>query len=403
MSDQSRLHKSVDYFLSFGAFPGESITQRGRRRIVVGYAWIGSAITLGPIALDFLVGMPLVAFFNSLIIVVVVPGLFLMKAKPHLFGAITNVIMMIVFSIQLVVTALLGGLWPSGLTVLFGLIIVLAAAIAFSPRATAWWFAAFTASIIYAAWIPNWVDARYIIEDPTADAVLNITVTASLTLAVVLYFARQRDRFQRQSDDLLHNILPDEIADRLKTDITMIADQFDEASVLFADVVDFTPMSADMSPTELVGLLNSLFSVFDAFVAELGIEKIKTAGDEYMVAAGVPKPRADHAQAAADLALRMRDHLAANRIAGHRIEMRIGIHSGPLVAGIIGTRKFSYDLWGDTVNTASRMESEGVIGSIQVSTATYELIRNEYVFTPRGTVTVKGKGDMETFILVSRN
>jgi adenylate cyclase len=122
-----------------------------------------------------------------------------------------------------------------------------------------------------------------------------------------------------------------------------------------------------------------------------------------MVAAGVPKPRADHAQAAADLALRMRDHLAANRIAGHRIEMRIGIHSGPLVAGIIGTRKFSYDLWGDTVNTASRMESEGVIGSIQVSTATYELIRNEYVFTPRGTVTVKGKGDMETFILVSRN
>jgi adenylate cyclase len=403
MSDQSRLHKSVDYFLSFGAFPGESITQRGRRRIVVGYAWIGSAITLGPIALDFLVGMPLVAFFNSLIIVVVVPGLFLMKAKPHLFGAITNVIMMIVFSIQLVVTALLGGLWPSGLTVLFGLIIVLAAAIAFSPRATAWWFAAFTASIIYAAWIPNWVDARYIIEDPTADAVLNITVTASLTLAVVLYFARQRDRFQRQSDDLLHNILPDEIADRLKTDITMIADQFDEASVLFADVVDFTPMSADMSPTELVGLLNSLFSVFDAFVAELGIENIKTAGDEYMVAAGVPKPRADHAQAAADLALRMRDHLAANRIAGHRIEMRIGIHSGPLVAGIIGTRKFSYDLWGDTVNTASRMESEGVIGSIQVSTATYELIRNEYVFTPRGTVTVKGKGDMETFILVSRN
>jgi guanylate cyclase len=310
---------------------------------------------------------------------------------------------MIVFSIQLAVTALLGGLWPSGLTVLFGLIMVLAAAISFGPMATAWWFAAFLASLIYAALIPNWIDARYIIDDPTADAVLNIAVTASLTLAVVLYFARQRDRFQKQSDDLLHNVLPDEIADRLKTEPSMIADHFDETSVLFADVVDFTPMSADMSPTELVGLLNSLFSVFDAFVEELRIEKIKTAGDEYMVAAGVPKPRADHAQAAAEVALRMRDHLAANPIAGQRIRMRIGIHSGPLVGGIIGTGKFAYDLWGDTVNTASRMESEGVVGSIQVSAATYELIRNDYILTPRGAVTVKGKGDMETYILVSRN
>ena len=134
---QSRLRRSVEYFLSFGAFPGESIAQRGRRRIVVGYAWIGSAITLGPIAQDLFAGMPLVAFFNSLIIVAAIPGLFLMKAKPHLFGAITNVLLMIVFWIQLAVTALLGGLWASGLTVLFGLIFVLAAAIALSPRATA--------------------------------------------------------------------------------------------------------------------------------------------------------------------------------------------------------------------------------------------------------------------------
>lgn len=403
MRDQSSLQRSVDYFLSFGAFPGESSTQRGRRRIVVGYAWIGSVMTIGPIVMDLVAGMPLVAFFNSLIVVVAIPGLFLIRAKPHLFSAITNVVLAIVFCIQLAVTALLGGLWPSGLTVLFGLVIVLAAAISLSRRATAWWFTAFLASLVYAALIPNWMDASYVVDDPTADAVLNITVTASLTLAVVLYFARQRDLFQKQSDNLLHNILPAEIADRLKTDTAMIADHFAETSVVFADVVDFTPMSADMSPAELVGLLNSLFSVFDSFVAELGVEKIKTAGDEYMVAAGVPKPRADHAQAAADLALRMRDHVAVNRIAGQRIKMRIGIHSGPLVGGVIGTGKFSYDLWGDTVNTASRMESEGVAGAIQVSPATYELIRNEYVLTPRGTVTVKGKGDMETFILVSRN
>jgi len=389
--------------LSFGAFPGESVTQRGKRRIIVGYAWVGTAMTIGPVANQVRLGMPWVAFLESLVIVFAVPGLFVIKANPHLFKSITTAVFILVFAVQLASTALLGGLWPSGLTVILGLIIVLAAAIAFSLRAALWWFAAFFASVIYAAVIPHWMEARYLVEDPTADAVVNIVVTASLTLAVVLYFARQRDRFQRQSDDLLHNILPDEVADRLKADNRMIADHFDEASVLFADVVDFTPMSTDMSPTELVGLLNTLFTAFDGFVADLGLEKIKTAGDEYMVAVGVPTPRVDHAIAAAELALRMRNHVANNAIAGHRIEMRIGIHSGPVVAGIIGTGKFSYDLWGDTVNTASRMESTGPAGSIQVSGVTYGLIRDRFDCTPRGLVEVKGKGEMETFIVVTRS
>ena len=389
--------------MSFGAFPGESVTERGKRRIIVGYAWVGTAMTIGPVAYQVLIGMPWVAFLESLVIVFAVPGLFVIKAKPHLFKSITTAAFVLVFMVQLGTTALLGGLWPSGLTVILGLIIVLAAAIAFSLRAALWWFAVFFASVIYAAVIPHWIEARYLVEDPTADAVVNIVVTASLTLAVVLYFARQRDRFQRQSDDLLHNILPDEVADRLKADNRMIADHFDEASVLFADVVDFTPMSTDMSPAELVGLLNTLFTAFDGFVADLGLEKIKTAGDEYMVAAGVPTARVDHAIAAAELALRMRDHVADNAVAGHRIEMRIGIHSGPVVAGIIGTGKFSYDLWGDTVNTASRMESTGPAGSIQVSGVTYGLIRDRFDCTPRGLVEVKGKGEMETFIVVTRS
>jgi guanylate cyclase len=399
MADQSRLKKSVEYFLSFGAFPGESVTERGRRRIFVGYAWVGSVVTIGPVLVDLRAGMPWVAALESLIIVFGIPGLFVIKAKPHLFRAITRVALILVFSIQLAVTALLGGLWASGLAVVLGLIIVLAAAVALSLRAALWWSIGFVGSVVYAALIPRWIEARYVIEDPTADAVLNITVTGLFTVAVVLYFARQRDRFQQQSDNLLRNILPDEIADRLKVDSTMIADHFDDVSVLFADVVDFTPMSAHMTPTELVGVLNALFSVFDGFVDEVGLEKIKTVGDEYMVAAGVPTPRTDHAHAAADLALRMRDYVAANRIADHHLEMRIGVHSGPVVAGIIGTGKFSYDLWGDTVNTASRMESSGIAGSIQVSAATYRLIRQRYDCTPRGMVAVKGKGDMETFIL----
>lgn len=402
MRDQSRVNRFFEYFLSFGAYEGEPETQRGRRRIVIGYAWFGSVITLGPIAVDLAAGYTFVALVNSVWVAISIPGLFLIRAKPHLFRQITNVVMSVVFVAQLIVTALLGGLWESGLTVLFGLVIVLAAAIALGPRATRWWFAAFLVSLVYAALIPRAIDPLYTVDDPTPDAVLNIAVAATLTLAVVLYFARQRDRFQKQSDDLLHNILPTKIADRMKAGSTLIADHFDEATVLFADVVDFTPMSSEMTPSELVGLLNELFSAFDDLAAELGVEKIKTAGDEYMVASGVPEPRSDHAHAAARLALRMRDHVASRDIAGQHIQMRIGIHSGPLVAGVIGKGRFSYDLWGDTVNTASRMESSGVVGSIQISKATYDLIQDEFVATSRGAHAVKGKGVMETFVLDSQ-
>jgi class 3 adenylate cyclase len=171
---------------------------------------------------------------------------------------------------------------------------------------------------------------------------------------------------------------------------------------LFADVVDFTPMSAAMSPPELVSLLNTVFTTFDGFVEELGLEKIKTVGDAYMVASGVPHARPDHAHAIGELALRMRDHTEHHLYDGHRIRLRIGINSGPVVAGVVGTHKFAYDLWGDVVNTASRMESEGVPGSIQVTPATYELIRDRFVCEPRGVVPVKGKGDMHTYLLVAR-
>jgi adenylate cyclase len=167
-------------------------------------------------------------------------------------------------------------------------------------------------------------------------------------------------------------------------------------------VVDFTPMSAGMAPQQLVTRLDAVFTTFDGFVAELGLEKIKTIGDSYMAASGVPVRKADHAEAIAELALRMRDHTASSKFAGRPIRLRIGVSSGPVVAGIIGSRKFAYDLWGDTVNTASRMESTGVPGQIQVSSSTCELIKDRFVCEPRGLVTVKGKGQMETYLLVSR-
>jgi class 3 adenylate cyclase len=172
--------------------------------------------------------------------------------------------------------------------------------------------------------------------------------------------------------------------------------------VLFADVVDFTPMSAGMPPAELVELLDELFSVFDGFVTELGLEKIKTVGDAYMVAAGVPEARSDHADAIAELALRIRDHVATTTIRSRQLQIRTGIASGPVTAGIIGTHKFAYDLWGDTVNTASRMESTGLPGEIQLAPSSYELLRDRYRCRPRGPVQVKGKAEMITFFLLGR-
>jgi guanylate cyclase len=156
-----------------------------------------------------------------------------------------------------------------------------------------------------------------------------------------------------------------------------------------------------MTPAQLVGLLDDVFTCFDAFVEELGLEKIKTVGDAYMAAAGVPRPRDDHAHAIAELALKIRDHEATNPVDGRRLVFRIGVASGPVTAGVIGTRTFAYDLWGDTVNTASRMESSGVPGRIQVTEATYELIKDKFVCEPRGPVEVKGKRTMETYLLES--
>ncbi len=203
-----------------------------------------------------------------------------------------------------------------------------------------------------------------------------------------------------RSERLLLNILPAAISARLKDDDKAIADRFAEVTVLFADIVGFTELSQRLTPDALVKMLNRIFSTFDDLAVELGLEKIKTIGDCYMVASGLPEPRADHAHAAARMALAMRAALARiNAEAGHDLHVRIGIHSGAVVAGVIGKRKFIYDLWGDAVNTASRMESSGVPDEIQCTRDTYERIKDDFVLEPRGTIKVKGKGEMETFLL----
>ncbi|HEY9633685.1 MAG TPA: adenylate/guanylate cyclase domain-containing protein [Coleofasciculaceae cyanobacterium] len=206
---------------------------------------------------------------------------------------------------------------------------------------------------------------------------------------------------QEKSERLLRNILPEAIADQLKQNQGAIAEQFNEVTIMFADLVGFTPLSARLKPIELVNLLNQIFSTFDELAQQLGLEKIKTIGDAYMVAAGLPTPRADHAEAIAQMALAMQ--AAVERFQskqGENIQIRIGINTGIVVAGVIGTKKFIYDLWGDAVNVASRMESSGQPGSIQVTAATYERLKDKYVFENRGAIKVKGKGEMVTYWLI---
>ena len=208
---------------------------------------------------------------------------------------------------------------------------------------------------------------------------------------------------QERSDQLLLNILPRPIANRLKEGQRQIADYFPDVTVLFCDLVGFTQISERLPPAELVSMLNKIFSLFDLLAEKHGLEKIKTIGDEYMAASGLPMPRKDHAEAVAEMAL---DMLAVmdrfNAKNGTSIRIRVGIHCGPVTAGVIGTKKFAYDLWGDTVNLASRMESHGTANAIQVTESTYKRLRHRFSFQRRGTIHVKGKGALTTYFLVGR-
>ena len=307
----------------------------------------------------------------------------------------------------------LGGVLGAGGVGLWGILAPLAALVFSDVRDAARWFVAWVAVFLGSGIagavlgpipppIPTWFT--------TTMLALNITVGGAIVFTLLAVFAKQRrDALsalrveQAKAENLLLNILPRSIADRLKDSTQTIADQFDSASILFADVVDFTPWAERRPAAEVVGFLDDLFSHFDVLADRYGLEKIKTIGDSYMVAAGVPTPRPDHASALAQMALDMLDAMGASDEFGHEgLELRIGINSGPVVAGVIGRKRFLYDLWGDAVNTASRMESHGTPGRIQITRATYELLGNAFVCEPRGPIPVKGKGDVEAWYVLGR-
>ena len=318
------------------------------------------------------------------------------------------------FSQIILITALpfilqwsLGGYIASSAVSLWALVGVFGALFFFSARGAVPWFTLFVLLTVvsgaidrdlapHAAPIPSGVQVAFFVLN-----VLGVALTAFLLLQ---YSIQAREEALARSDGLLLNVLPRSIAARLKRQPGVIAERYDDVTVLFADVAEFTPYAEARSPEQVVGVLDEIFSAFDDLTERRGLEKIKTIGDAYMVAGGLPDPRSDHAEAIAALAVEMQD--AFDRIC-RRLELdlaiRIGIDTGPVVAGVIGRRKFIYDLWGDTVNTASRMESHGLAGRIQVSEATYERLRGRYRFERRGGVAIKGKGVIDTYLLVGHD
>ena len=296
----------------------------------------------------------------------------------------------------------LGGFATSSAVALWAFAAPIGALLFVGARQAVPWFAAFAALVCVSVALdpalaaPDLPDALVLAFFGLN--VLGVTTTAYLLLQ---YFVRAREREQARSEALLLNVLPASVAERLKNEEGVIADAHDDVTVLFADIVGFTQLAERLTPPEVVALLDRMFARWDELALRHGVEKIKTIGDAYMAAAGIPLRRDDHAEAIAEMALAMAPE--AQRCAaqaGVSLEVRIGIDSGPVVAGVIGRAKFIYDLWGDTVNTASRMESHAPVGTIQVTERVHERLRGSFEFRPRGVIDVKGKRPMEAFLLV---
>jgi adenylate cyclase len=394
----------VDRVLSIGADPRDTADERFRKRLLVGIALLILPIGFVWGCVYWAIGERAVALTPWAYVTGSAISLAVF-ARSRNFAFLRTAQLVLILVAPASGAVMLGGLDESSSVVVWSLLAPLGA-VAFDRPNRAWpWFAAFVATIVLALALAEVVrpDAADLPEAfvRTFD-VLNIVGVSFVAMLLLVTFARGRETAQARVEALLLNVLPADIAQRLQSDPNSIADHFDDASILFADVVDFTPLAGRLDARAVVDLLDRLFTSFDELVDRHDVEKIKTIGDCYMVAAGVPRKRPDHAHALAGLALEMREcaKTCLPEGAEHDLRLRIGISSGPVVAGVIGRRRFLYDLWGDTVNMASRMESHGTPDGIQITRSTWELLRDDFVTEPIGLVEVKGKGAVETWRLV---
>lgn len=380
--DQVRVTKEVFVVIGLGA-------------AVAGVVWAAMYAALGK---------PLSALIPLIISLAVAPVMARFVATKQL-GLLPYPILGLGIALPLLLQLSLGGYVHGSAVVMWAFMTPLFALLLLRPaRETQIWLLLFLSALVVAAFLDASA-AQLFRPLPNAATLvlfgLNIAGIGSLTFITLLYFRNQRDAAERRSERLLLNVLPEPIAFRLKRGEEPIADHHDEISVLFADLAGFTVRSAQEAPTETVAVLNEVFSVFDGLVRRYGLEKIRTIGDSYMVAAGAPIARPDHLLAICAMALDLRREVARlNADHAWDLSFRIGINCGPAVAGIVGREKFHYDLWGDTVNVASRMESHGLPDQIQVTEAVYERLKNEFAFERRGVIDVKGKGPTVTYLLV---
>ena len=386
-----------------GADPGDSEEIRIQKRMLVAVTGIVTVFAVVWGLVYWLLGEPKAGIIPLGYSVLTAINLVVFsRTKRYRLFRTTQLLLLLIlpFALQFVLGGFVGG---SAVT-LWGLMAPLGALVMQGRREAVAWMIAFSVLLVVSLVLQPSMDIENDLREGVVPLFFLLNIFAlSLTAFLVLnYFVGQRDRIQAQleieqakSDTLLLNVLPEEVAEDLKEHGATDAKSYESVSVLFADVVGFTAYAESVSPARMLALLTQVFTRFDEISQRHGVEKIRTIGDSYMAAAGVPVERSDHAEVMARAALEMIDY-----VTGVDVEFRIGINSGPLVAGVIGTTKFQYDIWGDTVNTASRIESSGEPGRIQISEGTYELIRQRFECLPRGLVAMKGKGELRTWWLI---
>jgi guanylate cyclase len=390
--------------LDIGTSPGEERDLRIRKRAAVASVLVFMAVAVVYAVADFAQGDRV---SSSLAVVQI--GAFLVTLvvfhRTRRLDWLVAAMVGIGLSVVLVGLLVAGGLSNGVGALVWALVVPLGVVLFLGSRAALPAFVAVAVVVVAAILLDPLVRGTAVPLTPARMllAGVNLLAATAVALGLVLFIDGERVRARAESEALLLNILPASIAERLKHGERVIADHCDSVTILFADIVDFTPFAAAESPARVVTILNEIFSRFDTLAERYGLEKIKTIGDAYMLVAGAPTPRPDHAGVVLDMAVAMAG--AAHETAGSLglpIRVRIGIASGPVVAGVIGHRKFSYDLWGDAVNLASRMESTGIPDMIQVADSTRSLCGDRYRFTPRD-VDVKGKGPMRTWLLDPRS
>jgi adenylate cyclase len=393
-----------DRILRIGARAGDPVDTRLRKEALVLIAVAISVLATIWTATFLWLGLPLAAASPLAYQVISVISLTYLARSGDYYGlrlAQIGAILILPFTLQWS----LGGFENSSAVMVWAFAAPLGALVFYSPRGALTFFGAYIGLAIVSGIIDPLLPEPVVLPDHLRLAfyALNIGGVSVVTYAVLQYFVSAREKAQAETEGLLHNVLPASIADRLMSGEERIADDHASVTVVFADVAGFTPLARSAEASEVISILNAVFTAFDDLADRHGLEKIKTIGDAYMAVAGAPEPRPDHASAAADMALEMLAEMERlSEGLGRPLALRIGLHTGPVAAGVIGRRKFAYDLWGDAVNVASRMETHGVAGRIHCSAAVAEQLAGRYRFADRGLVDMKGLGEMPTYFLLGR-